>query len=128
MNVDPASVIRKLTATRPPDSTAPAQAHAAPTPIAPAPPATAVEERGEHVPAWKRPFTALEERDFRNLWVGMLPGTLAMQMGMVTTGWVAYDISGSAASVGLVALGSGIPMLTLGLFGGVVADRFPKRR
>ncbi len=58
----------------------------------------------------------------------MLPGTLAMQMGMVTTGWVAYDISGSATSVGLVSLGSGIPMLTLGLFGGVVADRFPKRR
>ena len=128
MNVDPASVIRKLTATRPPDSTAPAQAHAAPAPIAPAPPAVAVDERAVHVPAWKRPFTALEERDFRNLWVGMLPGTLAMQMGMVTTGWVAYDISGSAASVGLVALGSGIPMLTLGLFGGVVADRFPKRR
>jgi MFS family permease len=77
---------------------------------------------------WKRPFLALQERDFRNLWVGMLPGTLAMQMGMVTTGWVAYDISGSATSVGFVALGSGIPMLTLGLFGGVVADRFPKRR
>jgi len=87
-----------------------------------------VDERDAGIPAWKRPFTALEERDFRNLWVGMLPGTLAMQMGMVTTGWVAYDISGSAASVGLVSLGSGVPMLTLGLFGGVVADRFPKRR
>jgi MFS family permease len=79
------------------------------------------------VPAWKKPFLALEERDFRNLWVGMLPGTMAMQMGMVTTGYVAYDISRSAAAVGYVSLGMGIPMLTLGLFGGVVADRFPKK-
>lgn len=89
--------------------------------------------RGDHPPAarvaaWRRPFEALDERDFRNLWVGMLPGTMAMQMGMVTTGYVAYDISRSAASVSYVSLGMGIPMLFLGLFGGVVADRFPKRR
>jgi MFS family permease len=89
-----------------------------------APPLADAEAR---VPAWKKPFLALEERDFRNLWVGMLPGTMAMQMGMVTTGYVAYDISRSAAAVGYVSLGMGIPMLTLGLFGGVVADRFPKK-
>jgi MFS family permease len=90
-----------------------------------------VEERAAVegvVPAWKRPFLALEERDFRTLWLGMLPWTMAVQMGMVTTGYVAYDISGSAAAVGLVSLGWGIPMLLFGLWGGVVADRFPKRR
>ncbi|MGH9176785.1 MAG: MFS transporter, partial [Vicinamibacterales bacterium] len=120
--------------------TIPTEPLSEPTPIRVASPASdasrLVEEahspaRGlsdANAPAWKRPFLSLQEQDFRNLWVGMLPGTLAMQMGMVATGWVAYDISGSAASVGLVSLGSGIPMLTLGLFGGVVADRFPKRR
>lgn len=130
MNADPASVIRKLTTTRAPATTDHGlrqSAHAA-VPHVLVPDAEPVEESTRRIPAWKRPFTALEERDFRNLWVGMLPGTLAMQMGMVTTGWVAYEISGSAASVGFVSLGSGIPMLTLGLFGGVVADRFPKRR
>ncbi|MGH9174722.1 MAG: MFS transporter, partial [Vicinamibacterales bacterium] len=79
-------------------------------------------------PAWKAPFLALEERDFRRLWLGLLPWTLAVQMGMVTTGYVAYDISGSATAVGVVSLGWGMPMLAFGLFGGVVADRFPKRR
>jgi MFS family permease len=130
VNSDPASVIRKLTATRTPETAELAQRPTAPTPrTQPLAPATSpIDDRDANIPAWKRPFTALDERDFRNLWVGMLPGTLAMQMGMVTTGWVAYDISGSAASVGFVSLGSGIPMLTLGLFGGVVADRFPKRR
>lgn len=85
------------------------------------------EVQEARVPGWKRPFLALDEPAFRNLWVGMLPGTMAMQMGMVTTGYVAYDITGSAAAVGLVSLGSGIPMLLFGLAGGVVADRFPKR-
>ncbi|HEX5166140.1 MAG TPA: MFS transporter [Thermomicrobiales bacterium] len=121
---------RKLGASRTLEASAVAPQQSASTTPSPitteAPPA--IETHSPSIPAWKRPFTALEERDFRNLWVGMLPGTLAMQMGMVTTGWVAYDISESATSVGFVSLGSGIPMLTLGLFGGVVADRFPKRR
>jgi MFS family permease len=129
VNADPASVIRKLTATRAPATVerTPQQTTTHSNDVL-VPEPVSVETRSRAIPAWKRPFTALEERDFRNLWVGMLPGTLAMQMGMVTTGWVAYDISESAASVGLVSLGSGVPMLTLGLFGGVVADRFPKRR
>jgi MFS family permease len=78
--------------------------------------------------AWKRPFMALEVRDFRRLWISLLPWTIAVQIGMVTTGYVAYDISGLATAVGIVSLGWGLPMLTFGLFGGVVADRFPKRR
>ena len=57
------------------------------------------------VPGWKRPFIALDEPEFRRLWLGMLPGTVAMQMGMVTTGYVAYEISESATAVGIVSLG-----------------------
>ncbi len=48
-------------------------------------------------------------------------------MGIVARGWVAYDLSHSAAAVGFVALAQGVPMLVFGLFGGVAADRFPKR-
>ena len=77
---------------------------------------------------WQRTFDSLKERDFRLLWLGMLPSTLAMQMGMVTNGYLAYDITGSAAAVGFVTLGFGIPMLFLSLVGGVVADRFSKRQ
>lgn len=83
------------------------------------------EESG---PWWKRTFDSLNERDFRMLWLGMLPGTFAMQMGMVTNGYLAYEITGSAAAVGFVTLGFGVPMLFLSLVGGVVADRFSKRQ
>ena len=82
----------------------------------------------EGLPWWKRTFESLNERNFRLLWFGMLPSTLAMQMGMVTNGYLAYDITGSAAAVGFVTLGMGIPMLFLSLIGGVVADRLSKRQ
>lgn len=77
---------------------------------------------------WQRTFESLKERDFRLLWLGMLPSTFAMQMGFVTNGYLAYDLTGSAAAVGFVTLGFGIPMLFLSLIGGVVADRFSKRQ
>lgn len=92
-----------------------------------APPTAGVEETAP-VSRRHRTFASLQERDFRLLWLGMLPGTLAMQMGMVTNGYLAYDITGSAAAVGYVTLGFGIPMLLLSLIGGVVADRFSKRQ
>ncbi|RIK38464.1 MAG: hypothetical protein DCC58_16610, partial [Chloroflexi bacterium] len=88
--------------------------------------AVATPERA--LPAWKRPFLAMQETAFRRLWLATLPGVLAMQMDMVVTGYVAYDISGAAAAIGVVSLGATVPMMLLGLFGGAVADRFPKRR
>ena len=96
-------------------------------PLAPA--ATPVEPLTirPNLPAWKRPFQALEFDDFRHLWISTLPGTTAMQMGITARGYLAYDISGSAVSVGVVSLSTAIPMLIFGLFGGVAADRFRKR-
>jgi MFS family permease len=82
----------------------------------------------EDSPKWMRPFLSLRETEFRNLWLGMLPGTMAMQMGMITNGYLAYDLTGSAAAIGLVTLGFGVPMLLFALIGGVVADRVSKRR
>ncbi|MDI3338985.1 MAG: MFS transporter [Sphaerobacter sp.] len=73
------------------------------------------------------PFAAFRERPYRVLWFGMLPSMLAMQMGQVAVGYVAYRISGEATALGLIAAGSGLPMLVFALAGGVVADRMPKR-
>lgn len=81
----------------------------------------------ESVAPWKRPFQVLEFTDFRHLWLSGLPGIAAMQMGVTARGYLAYDISGSAVAVGVVSLAIAIPMLVLGLFGGVAADRFVKR-
>ena len=85
------------------------------------------EELASRLSWWQRLFESLQERDFRLLWLSMLPSTLAMQMGFVTNSYLAYDITGSAAAVGLVTLGFGVPMLFLSIIGGVVADRVSKR-
>ncbi|MDY0043592.1 MAG: MFS transporter [Syntrophales bacterium] len=73
-------------------------------------------------------FPALQERDFRVLWIGMLPGVLAMQMNFFTNGYLAFELTGAASSIGFISMGFGIPMLFLSLVGGVVADRYSKRR
>jgi MFS family permease len=52
----------------------------------------------------------------------------AMQMQMMVRGFLVYDITGSAALLGLVSAGSAAPILTLALFGGAVADRVERKR
>lgn len=74
-----------------------------------------------------RALAALRHPAYRRLMVGLAPGLLAMQMGSVALGYLAYTLSGAATALGLIGLGWGLPMLGLSLVGGVVADRFPRR-
>ena len=50
-----------------------------------------------------------------------------MQINIVARSWLAYEISGSAFALGIVALARGLPMSILSLLGGAVADRSNKR-
>ncbi|MEX0761843.1 MAG: MFS transporter [Dehalococcoidia bacterium] len=73
-------------------------------------------------------FSSLRIRAFRYLWFGQLGSAMAMHSDIVARSWLAWELSHSTTAVALVNLARAIPMLTLGLFGGVVADRFDKRR
>ena len=48
-------------------------------------------------------------------------------MQMLAQSYLVYDITGSASVLGIINLGIAVPMLTIPLFGGVVADRFEKK-
>jgi len=72
-------------------------------------------------------FAALEDPTYRILWLGGLVSFLAVQMEFISRGWLAYELTGSNGGLGAVFLGFGIPMLLLTPWGGVVADRLPKR-
>jgi len=61
------------------------------------------------------------------LWAGTLFSFLGMQMQVLARGYLAYDLTGRNSALGGVMIAFGIPQLLLGLVGGVVADRFPKR-
>lgn len=74
-----------------------------------------------------RTFAALQNRDFRMLWIGTLGSFTAMQMQMVARGYLAYSLTGSATALGIVTLARGLPQLVFTLVGGVLADRVRKR-
>ena len=74
-----------------------------------------------------RTFEALNSRSFRWFFVAMLAQFSSMHMQMLVNPWLVFDITGSYARVGAIALASAIPGLILGFPGGVVADRAPKK-
>ena len=53
---------------------------------------------------------------------------MGMQMQMIVRGYLTYEITSSPFILGLVNAGFAIPMLSLALFGGAVADRMERKR
>lgn len=72
-------------------------------------------------------FASFGERDFRWFYLAMLGQMAAMNIQLVMRGYVVFEITGSFAWLGGIALASALPMLFLGVFGGVLADRAPKK-
>ena len=71
--------------------------------------------------------TALTIPDFRWLWVGSLASSFAMNMQQVARGWFVYEMTSSAVDLAWVTMSFMIPQVVFSLWGGVVADRLPKR-
>lgn len=70
---------------------------------------------------------AFRFRDFRLLWVASCLYSLATGMEQVSVGWLIFELTGSAFMVGVGAGARMLPFLALGLFSGVVADRWERR-
>ena len=71
---------------------------------------------------------ALRYPAYRAYWLGLLASVSGYQMFRVGQGWLIYEITGSAWSLGLVGAANAIPAIFFNLFGGVFADRWDKRR
>jgi MFS transporter, DHA1 family, staphyloferrin A biosynthesis exporter len=50
-----------------------------------------------------------------------------LSMEIIARTYLVYDITGSAAKLGIMSLASVIPIIIFSLYGGIVADRFPKK-
>lgn len=75
-----------------------------------------------------RPFASLAFRDYRLLWLSQAGSASAMWTEQVARNWLTYQMTGSALHLGLVNLIQALPIVVLGLWGGVLTDRFDKRR
>ena len=76
---------------------------------------------------WKGTFAALRYRDFRLFWTGLVAQVTGQQITIVTLGWLAFDLTGSPLTLGVVNLATAAPRILIGLVGGVFADRFNPR-
>jgi MFS family permease len=68
-------------------------------------------------------FASLHLRDYRLLWLGQVSTSMGQWMDQVTRGWLIYQLTGSALSLGLAAALRGLPLLFFGIIAGAVADR-----
>ena len=71
---------------------------------------------------------ALRVRDFRLYWSGLVAQVIGQHMYQFTLGWLAFEITGSQAQLGLIHLCAFVPQFSLTLLGGVLADRIDPRR
>ena len=104
--------------------------HALTSPTSPTPPATAGPDPRDAAPVrrWPRALAALEVRDYRLFLTSQVVATTGLWMQRIAQDWLVLELTGSVTAVGVAVALQFLPMLLLGLFGGVVADRFPKRR
>ena len=51
-----------------------------------------------------------------------------MNMQMIARGWLIYSLTASALDLAWVTISFMFPSVLFSLYGGVLADRFPKRR
>jgi MFS family permease len=73
-------------------------------------------------------IAALRHRNFRLFWGGQVVSLIGTWMQTVAQGYLVYHLTHSAAMLGVVTTLASLPVLLLTLFGGVLADRLPKRR
>src|SRR5215510_5285898 len=68
------------------------------------------------------------EPSYRRLWASGLCLSVARWMDLVTLGWLSFELTGSPFMVGLAAFARAAPMMLIGPFAGIVADRVPRGR
>ena len=89
----------------------------------------AVGERVGAAPAGKGgTFRSLRHRNYRLLWIGTLFSSSGLWLQQVTLNYLAFALTGSSMVVGLASGARSLPLLALGPVGGVMADRYDKKR
>jgi MFS family permease len=71
---------------------------------------------------------ALRHRNYRLFFGGQTVSLVGSWVTRVATSWLVYRLTGSELLLGVVAFASQIPMLLLAPFGGVLGDRWDRRR
>ncbi len=99
-----------------------------PNPTAPAfPPTEPIPVHGGS-PRLRDSFSSLQVLNYRRFQASQLLAHTAGWMQRIATDWLVLEITGNIAAVGLTIFLQWGPMLLLGPYGAVIADRFSKRK
>ena len=82
----------------------------------------------EHRPGLRYAFVALKYGGFRQLYISSLVSSFGQSLQGITNLWLIYIITGSALHLGLTGLTRAVPLVVFSLIGGVVADRFDRKK
>lgn len=84
--------------------------------------------RGMRGLRWQETFAALKYYNYRLWFRGQIVSLVGTWMQSTAQGYLIYQITDSTTYLGLVGFFGGAPTLLFTLFGGVIADRIPRRR
>ncbi|MBP1702553.1 MAG: major facilitator superfamily 1 [Chloroflexi bacterium] len=76
---------------------------------------------------WQETFAALQHPNYRLWFAGQLVSLVGTWMQSTAQGYLVYDLTKSPAFLGYVGFASGLPSWLFTLYGGVIADRVPRR-
>ncbi len=74
-----------------------------------------------------RTFSSLKSPVYRLYFSGIMGQRAAMNMQMIARSYLVYELTGSAAILGLLSLCHALPVLFFSIFGGIMADRIQKK-
>jgi MFS family permease len=77
--------------------------------------------------SWPRALAALEVRDYRLYLSSQMVATTGLWMQRIAQDWLVLELTGSVTAVGVAVALQFLPVLLFGMWGGVLADRYPKR-
>lgn len=75
-----------------------------------------------------RTFSSLSNRNYRKFFTGQAISLVGTWMQSTAQAWLVLTLTHSAAAIGIVIGLQTLPVLVLGPYGGVIADRVDKRR
>lgn len=76
----------------------------------------------------RQTFSSLGNPNYRRYFIGQAISMSGTWMQILAQSWLVLQLSGSATALGAVTAVQTLPVLLLGTYGGVVADRFDKRK
>jgi MFS family permease len=75
-----------------------------------------------------RPYLVLRHPEFRRLWGAQLLSMVGTQVQSTAAHWHIYLLTGSPIALGALGLSRVLPIIVFSLLGGVVADRYDRRK